>query len=1145
LRWRLARVALLGSPDSALCDSAALSREGRTEAPALSEAISEASAFVLLVTDSGIGRWQEIEYEAAFDKHVNSPDFPVVLMLLEGQAAPRLSFLKQLHWIVTPDPTSEKNVARLIEAVASGHNAKSAERWRYTSPYRGLSAMEEKDSDYFFGRERETVEVLRVLAAESARLPVLFGNSGVGKSSLAQAGVIAALRRQDWPEQAGAGIWPAAFQHSRGWCFLTLKPGTEPIKALVEPFLRTWQYDATDPEWEERQKGWVDRLVDGRATLHGLLDATERRYEELGQPKPLAFFLYIDQGEELYVRAESEERQRLRFSQLLAQAVADPRLVALMSMRSDFLGALQNDEPLFAVHRKIDVPPLREAELVRVIREPAQQLSARFESDQLIDVITRRTLEDSAKDVGALPLMSYTLDDMWTEMVRRGDGVLRLPAAAFELSGVLAVRASSFLARNPSAEDMLRRVLTLKLATVREQGEPTRRRAVRSEFTGEEWRLVSELADDPNRLLVTATPEGSEIYAEVAHEAIFRRWQKLRDWIATEREFLVWKNGLEDDRRKWEQTPADSKNEALLMGLGLVQAQTWLFTRGEDLARGDREFIDLSLKRERLEQEQRGRLRRRLSQIAVATLVLIGSFAAFSAYQWSRVRAERDIGRITQARLLASAATQLADAGDATSAMLLALAALPDKRGGAELPRTFEAERALLGASQIRREIGVLAGHAAPIRIAAVSPDGLHIVTASDDGTARIWDSKSGKEVFTFSGHEGAVLCATFSPDGRQVVTASVDMTARIWNVDTGKEIAILKGHEGEVNCASFSPDRRRVVTASDDKTARIWDAQTGAELSILRGHTAEILSAKYSPDGRHIVTGSMDTTALLWDAENGRQISVLASFSWVMSGATYDGRVTDIAFSPDGRRVVIASNGWKAQILDTVTGNHIAELSHGGPVTRASFSRDGRQVLTASRDRTARLWDANSGKELLVLRGHKSAVLDAAFSPNGKYVVSASSDRTARIWDADSGIGLAVLAGHVGEVVAASFSADGGRIVTASEDKTARLWSIEATNEAIILNPSTSPRYPLYDASFSPDGQLVLVSSYRDASWTAIWDLAVGRTTIVFDNRGAGGRSTFGPDGRRVVTGGGQYLGCPDRRQGRCQGTCGLAPVS
>jgi TIR domain len=210
-------------------------RTGARWAPALADAIAQANAFVLLVTDKGVGRWQEIEYNAAFDRHVESPDFPVVLMLLDGQPAPRLAFLKQLHWLVTPDPASERDVGKLIDAVASGGDAKAVGRWRYTSPYRGLSAMEEKDSDYFFGREQETVEVLRALAGQPGRLPVLLGNSGAGKSSLAQAGVIAALRRQAWPEHAGIfEAWPAAFRHSRGWCFLTLKPGGEPIKSLVE-----------------------------------------------------------------------------------------------------------------------------------------------------------------------------------------------------------------------------------------------------------------------------------------------------------------------------------------------------------------------------------------------------------------------------------------------------------------------------------------------------------------------------------------------------------------------------------------------------------------------------------------------------------------------------------------------------------------------------------------------------------------------------------------------------------------------------------------------------------------------------------------------------------------------------------------------
>jgi hypothetical protein len=328
--------------------------------------------------------------------------------------------------------------------------------------------------------------------------------------------------------------------------------------------------------------------------LPGLLDATERRYAELGQPHPPAFFLYVDQGEELYVGAE--KRRQRRFSELLVDALNDRRLRVMMSMRSDFLGYLQNDAPLFKARRQIDIPPLREAELREVVSRPTELLSARFETERLVDIIARRTAEDSIKDVGALPLLSYTLDDMWKEMVRRGDGTLRLPAQSFELGGVLADRANTFLAAHPGDEAALRRMLTLRLATVRDDGEPTRRRASRSEFSPDEWRLVTALADYPNRLLVTATPTAGETHAEVAHEAIFRRWDKLREWIAAEREFLAWRNGLEAARRAWKNTPDGAKNEALLMGLPLANARSWLAKRAGDINEIDSKFIVLSRK---------------------------------------------------------------------------------------------------------------------------------------------------------------------------------------------------------------------------------------------------------------------------------------------------------------------------------------------------------------------------------------------------------------------------------------------------------------------------------------------------------------------------------------------------------------------
>jgi formylglycine-generating enzyme required for sulfatase activity len=588
-------------------------RAGGSWSAQLAQEIAEATAFILLVGEAGVGKWQVPEYDEALDRWVKSPtDFPLIVVLLEGQSVPGLPFIRRLHFVISSDPTSEKDVARLYDAAAGG-GTRPGELWRYTTPYRGLEAMEERDSDYFFGRNAETVDVLSALAGAPDRLPVLLGNSGVGKSSLAQAGVLAALKRQAWPEDTRApNAWPPVFQDSRQWCFLSLKPGTDPLKALVESFLDTWQFSAADYERVKQQNGWIELLRDGKATLSDLIEATERRRKELDQAKPPGFFLYVDQGEELYVRAE--ERQRRRFSELIAQALPDPRLHTMMSLRSDFLGHLQNDEPLFRARRQIDVPPLREAELREIVSRPAQLLAARFETEGLIDIITRRTAEDSIKDVGALPLLSYTLDDMWTQMVKADDGVLRLPAQSFELGGVLVDRADKFLAAHPGAGDTLRRVLTLRLATVRDDGEPTRRRAARAEFSQEEWRLVSELADYPNRLLVTAATAAGETYAEVAHEAIFRRWAKLREWIAAEREFLIWRSGLEVARRGWQAAPQHSKNDALLMGFALSQARTWLAKRAEDLPPADREFI--------LRSRKSATQRRRRAQAVFGVLVI-------------------------------------------------------------------------------------------------------------------------------------------------------------------------------------------------------------------------------------------------------------------------------------------------------------------------------------------------------------------------------------------------------------------------------------------------------------------------------------------------------------------------------------------
>jgi len=177
------------------------------------------------------------------------------------------------------------------------------------------------------------------------------------------------------------------------------------------------------------------------------------------------------------------------------------------------------------------------------------------------------------------------------------------------------------------------------------------------------------------------------------------------------------------------------------------------------------------------------------------------------------------------------------------------------------------------------KEWAVLRGHTAAVRSAVFSPAGKWVVTASQDGTARLWDvstvtalsgvkglntdAVTGKEL-TILRHEGSVWSATFSPDGRLVVTASQDGTARLWQTSTGERVAVM-GHKGEVLSAAFSPDGAYLVTASADGTARLWDASTGEGLFTLRGHTAEVFSAAWSPDGVRVVTAGGDGKARIW----------------------------------------------------------------------------------------------------------------------------------------------------------------------------------------------------------------------------------------------------------------------------------------
>ncbi|MBR6629903.1 MAG: WD40 repeat domain-containing protein, partial [Bacteroidaceae bacterium] len=276
--------------------------------------------------------------------------------------------------------------------------------------------------------------------------------------------------------------------------------------------------------------------------------------------------------------------------------------------------------------------------------------------------------------------------------------------------------------------------------------------------------------------------------------------------------------------------------------------------------------------------------------------------------------------------------------------------------------------------AQTGKQVGETIKHDKDVRSAAFSPDGNYIVTASEK-TAKIWDAQTGKQVGEPIKHDNYVNSAAFSPDGKYVVTASWDNTAKIWDAQTIKQVGETMKHDGIVRSAAFSPDGNYIVTASE-KTAKIWDAQTGKQVGETIKHDKDVRFAAFSPDGNYIVTASWDKTAKIWDAQTIKQVGETMK---------HDGIVESAAFSPDGNYIVTASYDNTAKIWDVQTGKQVGEImKHDNDVSSAAFSPDGKYVVTASDDNTAKIWDAQTGKQVGENMKHDWNVESAAFSPDG-----------------------------------------------------------------------------------------------------------------------------------------------------------------
>jgi WD40 repeat protein len=384
------------------------------------------------------------------------------------------------------------------------------------------------------------------------------------------------------------------------------------------------------------------------------------------------------------------------------------------------------------------------------------------------------------------------------------------------------------------------------------------------------------------------------------------------------------------------------------------------------------------------------------------------------------------------------------------------------------------------------RQIALWQGDSGQLTGLALSPDGLRLATAGEDGTARIRDAVDGSELLTVTGHVSSVRRVAFSPDGTLLATSSRDRTARLWDAASGAEVRVLSGHEGELRGIAFSPDGSRIATASDDATARIWSVVDGAQLHTLQHPGLRVYGVAFLPDGNRLVTCTETGPGRIWEVATGRQVATLPTDCFHLA---FDRHGTWMAATTPGVDPRLA-------IVDLSTLTMRRSLPTSGPASIAvDFSPDGKHVVSGLNGGRIRIWDPFTPDEWLSVRSAVQNVLWLVMNADGTRFAVAGEGASPEVWDANSGELLLTLKGHTAKAPGIAFSPDGSTIATVGNDQTARIWDAVTGRERTVINIGR-PGEPSGHVSFMPDGRRVVVATGHTAQ---LVDIASGRIERTF----------------------------------------------
>lgn len=921
------------------------------------------------------------------------------------------------------------------------------------NPYKGLKPFEQGDAADFFGRGQLVKQLLARLQEDVAysRFLAVIGPSGSGKSSAVKAGLLPALRRGDLPG------WEQ-------WFVLEMSPGDAPLGELKAALMRIAHSS------EAQHSLSFDHVCELGPVLDSILPGDDTE-----------LVLFVDQFEEVFTQADEQERER--FLSLLHSGVTErtSRLRLIITLRADFY-----DRPLqypvfgdLLRQRTEVVLPLSEDELRNAIVGPANRTGLLLENG-LVEAI----IADVARQPGTLPLLQYVLTELFEHRNQR-----QLTLKAYRNSGglfdALARRADRIYEALQDADRAAARQIMLRLVTPGDGIEDTRRRVRREELLGlhTDDGVVSRVLDafGAYRLLafdyepVTRAPT-----VEVAHEALIRRWQRLREWLHDSRDDLRTQRQLAAAVAEWHRSGHDTS--FLASGARLARFEQLLDSVALALSDDERSYIQASV---------RLRLRRsRLSRVVMVVLFMLTiasvALAVFALDQrersdQARERADAE-AQISRSRELAASSLVLAE--DAELSLLLSLEAL-------NTADTFEARNSLLTALQTNsRMASHFQGDVGAVRSLGLSVDGTLLAAAGRNGTVWWWDVASRElTAGPMAGHEHWVNGVAFDHDASLLASVSEDGQAILWDVGAkaaytapinvtegalltvtyvSDEVGFVAGdergtlyridvttgesrvlteaaHTGAIYRVLYDIEAGVLVTASADGVINLWHVSSQMEVERiveLSGvHTNWVMDVALSPDASMLASGDADGRIIFWEIENARPMFAAQQ--------AHRGVVRSLALSPDGMTLLSAGDDGLLLIWDTTNGQLVDgwSMPAESAVRSVTYSRDGHHIITGDTHARITLWHGQPqpvpGSRLAQI---DEQVLAVAYSPNGEWVAFAGglqTDFSVRVRPAGEAAEPQVLVGHSAPVTDLAYTPDGRWLVSSSLDATALIWDV------------------------------------------------------------------------------------------------------